>query len=555
MHAVPQETSTAPSCRLPCWCLVALVVLAGPLFLRMPLTNDAVLYDLQTRLFSEGAVPYRDILEPNLPGVFWVHSLVRAWLGDSSEMLRLFDLLVVSAVAFLLGKLSRMSGANTRSALWLGIAVLAFHLGNTEWCHCQRDTWMLLPLLSATILRLERLGSAPQTAIVSGIAEGLLWGAGVWLKPYALLVAAAVWIVTLREIQSGRRRFLDTWWVLLGGLLAALGGLVWLVQTEAWPYWLETMREWNPRYFAAGKENWVLPRFQAMVWRMQPWFALHFLALPISVLSLGPSLGRPRDSTAKSLSGLARRALSAIYLATMTHVFLLQHLFDYVHAPALILAIAVVGTWLVLPNRSVCWRLAIMVFGLVVISSSPILSRQRLRLWWACLTQPNNPKLQDRLALLSNPNRGHLERVADFLRRQAPRDGEVCVFNSDLVGLYQRLQIRPPTRYVYLFELMTYFPKQRSEILSSVTASSHRFVVTDLAGCGMTLSQALEIGPDGPNAPPPAYRTVSHRNYPWSHPVVFRSGTYLVHEVTRPLDKTIALTPAAGPDKNEIDGR
>ncbi len=70
---------------------------AVPLFLRMPLTNDAQMYDLQVRLLHQGGVLYRDILEPNLPGVVWIQSLVRNAVGWSSEALRAFDLLVLAA--------------------------------------------------------------------------------------------------------------------------------------------------------------------------------------------------------------------------------------------------------------------------------------------------------------------------------------------------------------------------------------------------------------------------------------------------------------------------
>ncbi len=541
MSAAPRDEDSSPSLVLPCFCLVAILLLATPLFLRMPLTNDAILFDLQTRLFSEGAVPYRDVLEPNLPGVFWIHSVVRGVLGNSSEALRLFDLVVMTAVTWLLGRLVKASGGTSRSAVWLSVAVLMFYLGATEWCHCQRDTWLLLPILAATWLRLHRLGrdSSPPAAIC--VVEGLLWGAGLWLKPYAALVAVAVWLVTLRGFRSPRQCVIDTAWVLLGGLIAGASGIAWLVQTEAWPYWLETMREWNPRYLAAGRENWVWPRFKAMAWRMQPWFALHLFAIPLAVFTLRQLWQGPRDPECAPVGDRSRLALSAIYLTTIGHVFLLQHLFDYVHAPAVILAVVVVGMWLSQPNRSPRWRVAVLGFGFLVLTSSPILHQQRLRMWWACVTQQSSPKLQDRLALLANPSRSHIERVAEFLRKQSAHDAEVCVFNSDLVGLYQRLSLRPPTRFVYLFELLTYFPQQRGEILLAVSTSRHRFVVTDLVSCGMPLSQALTIGPEGPTAPPPAYKAVSHRNYPWSHTVVFRSGTYLVHEITDPIHKSSEL--------------
>ncbi len=543
MPAAPCDEKSSQSLALPSFCLAVLLLLATPLFLRMPLTNDAILFDLQTRLFSEGAVPYRDVLEPNLPGVFWIHSTVRGVLGNSSEALRLFDLIVITAVTWLFGGLLMKTGGTSRSAMWLSVAVLTFYLGATEWCHCQRDTWLLLPILAATWLRLRRLGRDLPAAAAMSFAEGLLWGAGLWLKPYAALVAVAVWLVTLRGFRSPRQGLIDTAWVLLGGLVAGVSGITWLVQTDAWPYWLETIRQWNPRYLAAGREHWVWPRFKAMAWRMQPWFALHLFALPLAVFTLRQLWQRPRNPMCAPVGESSRLVLPAVYLATVAHVFLLQHLFDYVHAPAVILAVGVVGTWLSQPNRSPRWRVAVLAFGLLILTSSPIFHRQRVRLWWACVTQPSSPKLQDRLALLANPSRSHIERVAEFLRKQAPRNGEVCVYNSDLVGLYQRLELRPPTRYVYLFELLTYFPDQRRAIISSVANSGHRFVVTDLASCGMPLSQALAVGPDGPTAPPPAYHAMSRRNYPWSHPVIFRSGTYLVHEITEPISQ-LSVLPA-----------
>lgn len=544
MPAVTGDKESSPSLALPSLCLVALLLLAMPIFLRMPLTNDAILFDLQTRLISEGAVPYRDVLEPNFPGVFWIHSTVRGLLGTSSEMLRLFDLVVISAVTCLIGKLATKSGGTSQSSVWLSVAVLGFYLGTTEWCHCQRDTWLLLPIFSATWLRLHRLGSDSAPAAKLSFLEGLAWGAGLWLKPYIVLVAISVWLVTLLGFRSVRSCLVDTAWVLVGGLVAGAFGVAWLIQTEAWPYWMETVQQWNPRYLAAGREHWIWPRFKSMAWRMQPWIALHLVALPLAALRLR-QLWRYRREPASVLDReLPQFALSAIYLATMAHVFLLQHLFDYVHAPAVILAIAVVGIWLAQPNHSSYWRLAVLAFGLLASTSSPIFNQNRLRLWSACVTLPSTPKLQDRLALLANPYRSHIERVADFLQRQSAHDGDVCVYNSDLVGLYQsqRLKLRPPTRYVYLFELLTYFPEKRKAIISSVVNSTHRFIVTDLASCGMPLSQAMAIGPEGPTAPPPAYHTVSRQNYPWSHPVVFRSGTYLVHEVTARTQKSESQT-------------
>ena len=69
----------------------------APIFLQMTLTPDAVLFDIQTRCLLDGGVLYRNVVEPNLPGVVWIHALVRSVAGWSPMVLRSFDLAVVIA--------------------------------------------------------------------------------------------------------------------------------------------------------------------------------------------------------------------------------------------------------------------------------------------------------------------------------------------------------------------------------------------------------------------------------------------------------------------------
>ena len=528
---------------------VLLLLAVGPLFVRMPLTNDTVFFDLQTRLFARGAVPYRDILEPNWPGVFWIHSGVRQVLGPHSEAMRFFDLLSVVALSWMLRNLVVRAGATPQSSNWISVAVLGFYFSCSEWCHCQRDTWLLVPMAAATLLRMRRLSRTmnPRVSALATLAEGLIWGAACWLKPYAALIGVSVWLVTLPRFSTLRQAAFDTFGVFIGGMFAGIGGIAWLVRTGAWSSWLETMRVWNPRYLAAGRENWVLSRFEPMLLRMQPWYALHVLAIPLAIgqligLTGAISNGR-RDPTNSKLDSaqIAGAVLAAMYLATLGHVFFLQHLFDYVHAPAVLLSIVIVGVWIGQPKRDQRWRFAALAFGVAACWQSPLMKSSRLQLWWECVTRPNSAKLQDRLAHFSNPRRVHLERIAEFLRSRVTQDAEVGIFNSDLVGLYQRLNLRPPTRFVYLMELLVYFPEQRAEMMAELESSQHRFVVTDLASCGMPLRQSLEVGPDGPNAPPPTYRPALAGQYPWSHPVVFRSGPYLVHEISGQLGRPQSL--------------
>ena len=129
------------------------LMLQVPVFLQMPLTPDAVLYDLQAHCLVQGGVLYRDIVEPNLPGVVWIHAVVRSLFGESDQVLRVFDLVIVLSITGILCRVvaARTDSRRLQDASMAGLAslLLMFYLGTSEWCHCQRDTWMLLPCLLA----------------------------------------------------------------------------------------------------------------------------------------------------------------------------------------------------------------------------------------------------------------------------------------------------------------------------------------------------------------------------------------------------------------------
>lgn len=532
-------------------CLLALLALAGPQFIRMPLTNDTALYDLQAALVQRGGVLYRDILEPNLPGVVWIHLAVRSVLGASSEAMRLFDLVVLGGIllvgaGWLSGGIARASAdihPRLCAAVWFAVAGLAFYLSISEWCHCQRDTWMLLPALTGVLLRQRQWQRCRETTAGSrvwlwAVAEGLVWGAAVWIKPYVIIPALAAFCVSHLLLRHGRTFLRDAAGLLCGGLLAGGAGCAWLLWTGSWPWFWETLREWNPRYFEAGREHWTKTRFIAMTARLWPWSILHLVAVPLAFRAVLTSV-IARNEPARNEQGLAparRHAnplLAAFYLGWLAHAFFLQHLFDYVHVPAVLIALLLLADSAARRAApSTAWRVTYAGFAVLVLLASPIVRGERLKLWPECVAGPNSPRLQDRLAHLRNPNREDLARVAEYLRRCGVQGRDVCFYNSDLVGLYQSMGLTPPTRFVYLRELLVFFPERQAEIEEQLARSGHRYVVTDLVACGMPRQLAEQIGPDGPLAPPPAYDR-DRRGDPWTFPVVYRAGTYLVHKVER----------------------
>ncbi|MDB5313491.1 MAG: hypothetical protein JWO38_7693, partial [Gemmataceae bacterium] len=183
------------------WAVVALVLVGGvPLFLCMPPWTDVTLYDVAARNVLRGGVHYRDVFDTNLPGVVWAMAAIRATCGWSYEALRAWDLILVGTASTVLGVWVRRAGATPAAVAWYAAAVALFYPFTSEFNHCQRDPWMLLPGVVAGWMRLgalRRAAAGGPVAVRWAAAEGFVWGLAVWLKPHALIPAAAVWAVSV----------------------------------------------------------------------------------------------------------------------------------------------------------------------------------------------------------------------------------------------------------------------------------------------------------------------------------------------------------------------
>jgi len=105
---------------------------------------------------------------------------------------------------------------------------------------------MLLPAVGAISLRLATIAGPRRWS--RSVAEGLLWGLAVWIKPHVLLPALGVWLVSL-PFQDRRTARPDTLGVLAGGLIAGAAGSLWLIRTGAWgPMW-DVLLNWNQEYY------------------------------------------------------------------------------------------------------------------------------------------------------------------------------------------------------------------------------------------------------------------------------------------------------------------
>ena len=224
MSNAAETTDTSPGDRPATWIalgvLAIILILAVPQFLRMPLTNDPVYYDLQANNVLHGGVLYRDMAEPNLPGVVWLHIRVRALLGPSSEAIRFADLLIFASSILVLCRAILRTGGQTSTAIWAACGMFWCYLSLHEWSQVQRDPWLLLPAGLAMWLRERQIGrmrseESRRYLFLFGLLEGIVWGAGVWIKPHIIIPAAIVWFASAWLARRVPRSLVD-----LAGLIA-----------------------------------------------------------------------------------------------------------------------------------------------------------------------------------------------------------------------------------------------------------------------------------------------------------------------------------------------
>ena len=529
--------------------LVAILVVGVPLFLRTPIWVDVTYHDLSAWNILHGGTHYKDVFETNLPGMVWSHAFVRPVVGWSHEAIRIVDLFVVSSVVFLLSRLLKRSGVSISGRIWFVTAVALFYLAETEFIHCQRDGWMLLPAVGAATMRLTHLSST--RSLKWTVCEGLMWGLAVWIKPHVLVPALLVWLMSLR-FQTRRVAVRDVGWLVGGGLLAGGCGSVWLITTSTWqPMW-DVLLNWNQEYYSWSWEDMLL-KCRLLLAYFAPFSLLHCASIPLAFVAVFR-----RDAS--------RAILAALYLGWLAQATLVQKPFDYAHYPPMLLGLAVIASFR-LPVGPVLlgWCL---VGGLTnefardhrwfrglqrdcrittkaILPNYPMLDCNRLAHWGRCW-HDDSWELKDQLSFYAMihcaPNWADLNRVGEVLKTKSLQDRELICWHDSTHPLYVELGIKPGIRYPHVLTAMK-FRTKREQIKRETFSSPARYVVSDL----VPIMSAARFGPFPPPGPatelPTEFPTWHADFYPWNQPVVYRSGRYVVHEVKEPMGE-IVLPPS-----------
>jgi hypothetical protein len=505
--------------------LVGLVGVHLPAFLCMPLDADVSLWDQFARMVSSGSVAYRDVLENNFPGMLWAHLVIRTLFGWRSEVLRAVDITVVATIVTLLVKWLP-TGASLAWRIFTVLVLASFYLTTSEWCHCQRDTWMLLPALLALVVRRAQIAAilgehAPVGAVAGrGLLEGILWAAAFWIKPFVAVPCVVCWISGVSFIsRSGtgrvRRILLDGVSVLAGGAVAGVAGCAWLIVTGAWTDFLDVMMVWNREYvrFNMGRDIGWLYQIGPLV-RLAPWPLVHLVAVPVALAAIWRG------------ESIYRVLLGALYIGWFGQAVLLQHIYDYIHVPPLLLGIAVLCQRVAIAAPGLARTCLIALLLLGVGTRLPALTEQRFTGWSACIQEGSTPELRDRFSILSRMSWSDLEGVRAFLQSREVGDGELTCLSMRTVPLYQELGVRPSTRYLFLENVLIVFAGKRAQVTADLATSQQRFVVCDILTTRWRLPDELRSSGD-------SYRVQTDLETAWfpKNALAARCGRYVVYDV------------------------
>ena len=210
----------------------------------MPLWCDATLYQTAAQSVLSGGVHYRDTFDTNPPGFVWAMCAVYTLIGSESESLRIADLLVSCGAMIALLRLASIAGARRVDLVWAMAGWASFYPYLAEFCHLQRDVWMMLPALIAVLVRIRRfthflIDEHVSLSFSSALVEGLLWATACWFKPHIIIPAFFVWLTTMVMIfrccsAPFRQAIRDILGVVLGAGMVLMAGIIWLVRTGAW---------------------------------------------------------------------------------------------------------------------------------------------------------------------------------------------------------------------------------------------------------------------------------------------------------------------------------
>jgi hypothetical protein len=250
--------------------------------LHWPLVNDAALIHYISFLMNHGLKPYRDILDPNMPGTYCIDWLVIHVFGGDAIGARLYDLLLLSLAAIAMFVIAWRK--SKFAALNAACLFILFHGRDGMMQTGQRDLAIAVLLLAAIALATQ-LSSRSQLS--TALCLGLVIGIATTIKPFALLSLSLI-IPVLSSLPSNRRAKI-LFAVAVGLLIPLLAVAIFLVHLDVVRPFLFVLLILDPFHARLG-----FPGVRFLI--------SHCFTLPLIVMSLlGVAAMRMTSSTQRNV--------------------------------------------------------------------------------------------------------------------------------------------------------------------------------------------------------------------------------------------------------------
>jgi len=215
-----------------CLALLALPILVtGGRSLSWPILHDAPLMHYIAWRIQSGAVPYRDLFDQNMPGIYLLHLLVYKLFQDSDLAWRLIDLCCAALTMIVMAWYCRPFGRWAMA--FAPLLFFGYHLYLGPRQVGQRD-FFILPLVLLSALGINRFLEQRRTTLPL-ILSGLVFGLALSIKPHLALLGVIFGLMLAAWTRKAPRVLIKSW--LAFGLSALVIPLLmgwWLWRIGAW---------------------------------------------------------------------------------------------------------------------------------------------------------------------------------------------------------------------------------------------------------------------------------------------------------------------------------
>ena len=386
-----------------------------------PLIGDATIFHFIASQIKMGAVPYRDIVDMNMPLTYAIHAAIISIGGISDIAWRAFDLIAAAIMSALI--LALVWPAGRAAAIMAMLAVLIMHFLMGPFCAGQRDYLMSIPALAVALVSARAAEDRKRRALYLSLAGAFAMCAAS-IKPSGILLlllpALAVRLAwrDMVMIVAGAAGVA----LLVFGTLAAMGGL---------GAFVTMVRTVMPLYASLNKVT-LFRSLEAARW-----------IVPIAGLGVAAALGisAPKPPRLRAMIGLT--------VFGLIHLVVQRKGFSY-HAYPLGIGLACWGAWS-LAGLAVRRELACLVVTAATLS-------------WLI---PNSQTWSEHFVSLPPASA-----MQSALESHLPRGARVQTLNSDDGAFLAmaRAGMRQATRHIQWFTLMLGSNTVRSDFIAALEA-------------------------------------------------------------------------------------